>query len=92
MSKRLFFVLGVFVGFLCAGILHRKQKERLKILEAKETRRKAVNAKFEREWQKELAHMPFDERIDYELWEAGMKLDHWISDDEEDDDEETSKP
>jgi hypothetical protein len=77
MIKRLFFVLGVLVGFLFAEVVRRKRMERLKALETKEARRQANNAYFERAWQKELATMPFAERMDYELFEASLKLDNW---------------
>lgn len=81
MKKMILLVLGLVIGFLFAEILRRKPKERLKTLEAKEARRKAQNAQYEREWQQELATMPFDERMDYELFEAGLKRDGWIGDD-----------
>jgi len=78
MKKTLYLVLGLVIGFLFAEILRRQKMERLQMLEAKEARRKATNAQYEREWQQELATMPFDERMDYELWEATMKHDNWI--------------
>ena len=81
MTKRLFFILGVFAGFFFAEVLRRKQKERLNMLEEKESRHKARYAKYERDWQKEIANMPFEERMDYELFEAGLKHDGWIGDD-----------
>lgn len=87
MTKRLFLTLGVLVGFLLGEVLRRQKMERLQILEAAQARRQATNAHFEREWQKELAAMPFDERMDYALWEASMELDNWQP--EEDDDGQT---
>jgi hypothetical protein len=87
MTKRLFFLLGVLAGFLCAEVVRRQRMERLRTFEAKEARRKANNAYFEREWQKELAAMPFAERMDYELFEASLKANDWQPAwDEEDDD------
>lgn len=83
MKKILFLVLGLLFGFLFAEIVRHKQTERLKELEAKEGHRKANNAQYEREWQRELANMPFDERMDWELFEAGLKLDGWIGDDDD---------
>jgi hypothetical protein len=87
MTKRLFFLLGVLAGFLCAEVLRRQRMERLQAFEAKETRRKANNVYFERQWQNELAAMPFEERMDYELFEASLKLNDWqpIWDEEGDD-------
>ena len=92
MTKRLFLFVGVVIGFLFAEILRRKKMKRLATLEAKEAKRQADYARYEREWQEELAMMPFNERMDYELWEAGMRLNHWMPDIEEwedDDAEET---
>ena len=90
MTKRLFFVLGVVIGIVLAEIFRRKKMERLHELEEKQKREKARFAKYERQWQKELASMPFDDRMDYEFWSATMKLDDWIpsdyDEDEEDDD------
>ena len=44
MTKRLFFLLGVIAGLLFAAVAHRKQQERLKVLEAKEAHLKWLNA------------------------------------------------
>jgi hypothetical protein len=89
MTKRLFFMLGVLVGFLLGEILRRQKMEHLQMLEAQEAYRKQQNARYEREWQQELANMPFEERMEYELWEASMRLDNWMLPPEEDDDAET---
>ena len=76
--KRTFFVLlGVLIGFLFGEMLRRKKLERLQALEAKAARRKEINAFAAREWQKEVAAIPFEERMDYELWEARQRLDSW---------------
>ena len=83
MKRTVYLLLGVVIGFLFAEILRRPKMERLQHLEAKEARRKATNAQYEREWQQELATMPFEERMDYELWEATMKLDHWMPEDDD---------
>jgi hypothetical protein len=87
--KRTFFVLlGVLIGFLFGEILRRKKMERLKAFEAKAARRKAINEFAAQEWQKEVVAMPFEERIDYELWEARQRLDSWHPFGMEDDDEQ----
>ncbi|MDQ7025902.1 MAG: hypothetical protein Q9P01_11090 [Anaerolineae bacterium] len=78
MKKIVFLVLGLVIGFFFGEVLRRQKMACLQILEEKEARRKATNAKYEREWQKELANMPFDERMDYELFEATMPLDNWM--------------
>jgi hypothetical protein len=88
MKKTIYLLIGLVIGFLIAETMRRPTLQRLATLEAKEARRKATSARYEREWQHELANMPFDERMDYELWEATMKLDDWIPH-EEDDDAET---
>ena len=90
MTKRLFFLLGVIAGVLFAAVAYRKQKGRLKVLEAKEAHQKWMNAESEKSWQKELAKMPFEKRMDYELFEAGLKASNYEPDwaFEEDDDEE----
>ena len=89
MTKRIFFILGVIAGFLFAEILRRKRMERLKVLEAQEAHRQWMNAESEKSWQQELAKMPFEKRMDYELFEAGLKASNYEPDwaFEEDDDE-----
>ena len=92
MTKRLFFILGVIAGFLFAEILRRKKMERLKTLEAEKAEEKARYAEYAREWQAELATMPFDKRMDWELFQTSLKLSNYQPDwDEygEDDDEES---
>jgi hypothetical protein len=89
MTKRLFFLLGVIVGLLFAGIAIRKHKERLKALEAEKAEESARFAAYNREWQAEIAAGPFERRMDWELFQASLNLDHgtpsWL--DGEDDDE-----
>ena len=77
MKRTYFVLLGVLIGFLFGEVLRRKKMERLQALEAKAARRKEINAFAAREWQKEVAAMPFEERMDYELWEARQRLDSW---------------
>jgi hypothetical protein len=89
MTKRLFFILGAMAGLLFAVIAYRKRMERLRVLEAKEAHNQWMNAESEKSWQKELAKMPFEKRMDYELFEAGLKASNYEPDwaFEEDDDE-----
>ena len=87
MEKRLFFIFGVVIGIVVGEIFRRKKMERLTELEAKQERETARFEKYDRQWKKEVASMPFDDRMDYELWSATMKFDDWIPPDEEDDDE-----
>jgi hypothetical protein len=88
MTKRLFFLLGVIVGVLFAAVAHRKSKERLKVLEEKEAHRRWMNAEAEKRWFKSLEEMPFEKRIDYELFEASLKASNYKPDWDEDDDDE----
>jgi hypothetical protein len=91
MTKRIFFILGVIAGILFAAVAQRKHKERLRVLEAQEAHRQWMNAESEKSWQKELAKMPFEKRMDYQLFEAGLKASNYEPDwafEAEDDDEE----
>jgi hypothetical protein len=87
MTKRLFFILGVIVGLLFAGIAVRKQMERLKTLKADKAEEKARFAEYELEWKEKIAAMPFNERMEWELFEASLKSHNyqpdWGDDDEE---------
>jgi hypothetical protein len=89
MTKRLFFLLGVIAGVLFAAIAFRKQKERLKVLEAKEAHQRWMNEEAEKRWFKSFEDMPFEKRIEYELFEASLKASNYKPDwDEDDDDDE----
>jgi len=85
MKRTLYLVLGLVIGFLLGEILRRQKMERLQALEAKEAATTAQYAAYNRAWQEELATLPFDERMDWELFEAGLKLDGLLG---EDNDEE----
>jgi hypothetical protein len=90
MTKRIFFMLGVIAGLLFAAVASRKRQERLKVLEAKEAHNQWMNAEAEKSWQQELEKMPFEKRMDYELFEAGLKASNYEPDwafEAEDDDE-----
>jgi hypothetical protein len=91
MTKRIFFILGVIVGLLFAGIAIRKKMERLKTLEAQQAAKTARYAEYNREWQAELATMPFEKRMDWELFQTSLKLSNYQPDwsEEEYDDEES---
>jgi hypothetical protein len=87
MTTRIFFILGVIAGLLFAAVAHRKNKERLKVLEAKEAHNKWMNAEADKRWQKEVEKMTFEERMDWELFEASLKSYNYEPDWEDDDDE-----
>ena len=91
MTKRIFFILGVLAGFLFAEVLRRKRMERLKTLEKQEAESDARYAEYEREWKEKIAAMPFERRMEWELFEASLKLDNYQPDwDEEEYDDEES--
>ena len=90
MTKRLFFILGVLAGLLFAGIAIRKKMERLKTLETQKAAKKARYAEYNREWQAEVATMPFEKRMDWELFQTSLKLSNYQPDWEEEDDDEES--
>jgi hypothetical protein len=91
LTKRIFFILGVLAGFFFAEILRRNKMERLKTLEAQQAAKTARYAEYNREWQAELATMPFEKRMDWELFQTSLKLSNYQPDwDEEDYDDEES--
>jgi hypothetical protein len=91
MTKRIFFLLGVIAGVLFTEIFRRKHIERLRVLEAKQAFQDQINDEADARWQKELENMPFEKRIDYELFEASLKASNYKPDwaFEEDDNETT---
>ena len=91
MTKRFVLLIGLLLGVLLAEVLRRPTMRKLAILEAKEAEEKERFAEYDRQWQEEIAAMPFDKRMEWELWEAGMRLNNWMPDDVtlEDDDAET---
>ena len=88
MTKRIFFILGVFAGLLIGEIARRKRMERLCVLEDKAAHRQMMNAEANERWQKELEKMTFAERMDYELYEASLKSYNYQPDWEDDDETE----
>ena len=91
MTKRIFFILGVIAGILFAAVAQRKRMERLKQLEADKAEEQARFAEYEREWKGKIAAMPFERRMEWELFEASLKLDNYQPDwsEEEVEDEES---
>ena len=80
MKKLILLILTFALGFLLAEIVRRPKMKRLQVLETKEAESKAQYAEYNREWQRELANMPFEERMNWELFEASLKLDGYIKD------------
>jgi hypothetical protein len=89
MTKRLFFLLGWIAGFLFAEMLRRKRIERLKALEAEKAEANARYDEYERERQVAIAAMPFERRMDWELFEATLKAHNYQPDWEQVEDEES---
>jgi hypothetical protein len=91
MKKRLFFILGIIAGLLIGEIFRRKRMERLKVLEANDALQQEINAEADASWQQELERMPFEKRMDYELFEASLKASNykpdWAFEEEDDDDD-----
>jgi hypothetical protein len=83
MKKLFLLVMGLLLGFLFAEIVRRPKMKRLATLEANEAETTARYAEYNREWQRELANMPFEERMNWELFEASLKLDGYIKDDDD---------
>ena len=81
MKKLILLILTFALGFLFAEIVRRPKMKRLQVLEANEAETSAQYAEYEQEWQRKLADMPFDERMNWELFEASLKLDGLIKDD-----------
>jgi hypothetical protein len=81
MKKLFLLVMGLLLGFVIAEIVRRPKMQRLQVLEANEADTTAQYAEYNREWQRKLADMPFDERMNWELFEASLKLDGLIKDD-----------
>jgi hypothetical protein len=90
MTKRLFFILGVITGLLIGEIFRRKRMEHLKVLEAKEAHNRWMNAEADKRWQKEVEKMTFEERMDWELFEASLKSYNYEPDWEDDDEDDES--
>ena len=89
MTKRLFFLLGVIAGILFAVSGYRKRMERLRVLEAEKAEQHARYDEYEREWKAQIAAMPFERRMEWELFEATLKAHNYQPDWEEDEDEES---
>ena len=80
MKKLFLLVIGLLLGVLLAEIVRRPKMQRLCDFEEKAARRKARFAEDEKAWQAELAAMPFEERMDWELFEAALKQSNYKPD------------
>ena len=91
MTKRLFFLLGVIAGVLFTVVAYRKRTDRLKTFEADKAEQDARYSEYEREWREKIAAMPFERRMEWELFEASLKAHNYQPpwDEEEVEDEES---
>ena len=80
MKKILLLVMGLLLGFVIAEIVRRPKMKRLRDFEEKAARRKERFAEDEKAWQAQLAAMPFEERMDWELFEAALKQSNYQPD------------
>ena len=92
MKKILFLLFTFALGFLFAEIVRRPKMKRLHQFEADEAERKAQHAEDEKAWQAELAAMPFEERMDWELFEAALKQSNYQPDWDENDEGDNYAP
>ena len=87
MKKLFLLVMGLLLGYLFAEYLRRPNMKRLKEFKEIEARRDARYARDEQVWQTELAAMPFEQRMDWELFEASLKQANYKPDWDENDGE-----
>ena len=92
MKKLLYLILAFALGFLFAELVRRPKMQRLRQFEADEAERKAQHAEDEKVWQAELAAMPFEERMDWELFEAALKQSNYQPDWDESDEGDSHAP
>jgi hypothetical protein len=92
MKRIIFVLLGVLIGFLLAEIVRRPKMKSLKEFEEKAARRKERFAEDEKAWQAELAAMPFEQRMDWELFEAALKQSNYQPDWDESNGEDDNAP
>jgi hypothetical protein len=87
MKKILYLIFTFALGFLFAEMVRRPKMKRLKEFEEIEARRDARYARDEQVWQAELAAKPFEQRMDWELFEASLKQANYKPDWDENDGE-----
>ena len=92
MKKLFLLVMGLLLGVLLTEIVRRPKLKRLKEFEEKAARRKERFAEDEKAWQAELAAMPFEDRMDWELFEAALKQSNYQPDWDESDEEDGYAP
>ena len=80
MKKLFLLVIGLLLGVVLTEIVRRPKMQRLRDFEEKAARRKARFAEDEKAWQAELAAMPFEDRMDWELFEAALKQSNYKPD------------
>ena len=90
MKRTYFVLLGVLIGFLFGEMLRRKTLETLNALQAQAAEADSRYDEYARDRERELAKMPFKERMEYELFQVSLNLDNGVPSWEEGDDDEVS--
>jgi hypothetical protein len=84
MPRRIFFIVGVLIGFLFAEVLRRKSMERLAAFDAEKVARKAMYEQLEKERQAYVSSLPPDAKLEIAMWEAQMEANGWELEEEDD--------
>jgi hypothetical protein len=87
MKKFFLLVMGLLLGFLLAEIVRRPKMKRLAKLEAQDAEANSRYDEYARDRQLALAAMPFERRMEYELFQASLNLNNGVPPWEEGDDE-----
>jgi hypothetical protein len=87
MKKLMLLILTFMLGFLFAEIVRRPKIKRLKTLEAQDAETNSRYDEYSRDRQLALAAMPFERRMEYELFQASLNLNNGVPPWEEGDDE-----
>jgi len=72
MPKRIFFIVGVLIGFLFGEVLRRKRMERLAWFEAAQAESDAAYEEFNAEMRDYYASMPTEQKIDIAVRRAQL--------------------
>lgn len=84
MPRRIFFIVGVLIGFLFGEVLRRKRMERLAVFEAEKAARKAMFQQLDKEREAYVSSLPPDAKMEIAIWEAQMEANNWELEEDED--------
>jgi hypothetical protein len=88
MPRRIFFIVGVLIGFLFGEVLRRKRMERLAVFEAEKAARKAMFQQLDKESEAFVSALPPEEKLEWAIWEAQMEANNWELEEEDDEAQE----